>query len=82
MRIAGAYSFKNGKNHVEKKYPELLKEIRAVIAAVSAKKHLTKESKEKTMPGKMLSSPSALNEAIKQLACIHTNNDDKISKLP
>ncbi|HEX4002891.1 MAG TPA: BglII/BstYI family type II restriction endonuclease [Candidatus Acidoferrales bacterium] len=66
MIIAGGYSFKDGKHYVEKKYPTLLEEIKLVIAAVSAKDHLTKESKEKTMPGKMLYSPSALNETIKQ----------------
>lgn len=66
MRVAGVYSFKDGKGYVEQKYPKLLDEIHAVIAAVSAKDHLTKESKEKTMPGKMLYSPVALNETIKE----------------
>lgn len=66
MIIAGVYSFKNGKGFIEKKYPKLLDEIRQVIAAVIAKDHMTKESKEKTMPGMMLYSPSALNETIKQ----------------
>ncbi len=66
MIIAGVYSFKDGKEYVEKKYPTLLKEIRAVVAAVSAKDYRKKVSKEKTMPGKMLYDPSALNETIKK----------------
>lgn len=65
MRIAGVYSFKDGKEQVEKKYPALLKEIKAVTSVVSAEEHRTKESKEKTMLGKMLFDPSALNETIK-----------------
>jgi hypothetical protein len=63
--IAGEYSFKNGKEQVEKNYPTLLKEIKAVISAVLAEEHRTKESKEKTMLGKMLFDPTALNETIK-----------------
>ena len=65
MIIAGVYSFKGGKEYVEEKYPELVKEIRLVIAAVSAEDHRTKESKEKTMVGQMLFNPGALNETIK-----------------
>jgi len=63
--IAGQFSFKNGEERVEKNYPTLLKEIKAVISAVSAEKHRTKKSKEKTMLGKMLFDPTALNETIK-----------------
>lgn len=66
MIVAGAYSFKNGKDYVEKKYPALLKEILTVIGSVSARDHHTKKSKEKTMRGQMLYSPPALNETIKK----------------
>jgi len=65
LRIAGIYSFKRGKEQVEKKYPALLKEIKSVIAAVSAETHRTKVSEEKTMMGKMLYDPTALNKTIK-----------------
>ena len=65
VRIAGEYSFKNGTKQVENNYPTLLKEIKAVISAVSAEEHRTKKSKEKTMPGRMLFDPTALNETIK-----------------
>lgn len=66
MIIAGEYSFNNGKKYVEKKYPALLREIRAVIGSVSAKEHHTKKSREKTMRGQMLYSPPALNETFKK----------------
>lgn len=67
MIIAGMYSFKGGKEYVEAHYPHLLKEIEQVIAAVSAGRHITKKSKEKTMRGKMLYNPRALNKAFKRL---------------
>jgi hypothetical protein len=66
MIVAGVYSFKGGKEYVEKAYPTLLREIRAVITVVSAKDHRTKESREKTMRGRMLYDPAALNETIKK----------------
>jgi hypothetical protein len=66
MIIAGIFSFNNGKAAVEKKYPHLLKEIESVISSVNAIEHITKESKEKTMKGKMLYNPSALNISFKK----------------
>lgn len=66
MRIAGIYSFNNGKKAVTDKYPDLLREVKASIAAVDASKCRTKESEEKTMSGTMLFSPVALNNAFKQ----------------
>lgn len=65
MRIAGIFSFNNGREVVRRKYPHLLKEIENVIAAVRAEDHLTKKSKEKTMPGKLLYSPRSMNNAFK-----------------
>jgi hypothetical protein len=65
MRIVGIYSFNGGKEAVEAKYPHLLDEVKQVIASVDANQHKTKESKEKTMPGRMLFSPPSLNGAIK-----------------
>jgi Restriction endonuclease BglII len=65
MRIAGIYSFNKGQKVVQKQYPELLAEVTASIEAIDASSCKTKESKEKTMPGAMLFSPVALNEAIK-----------------
>jgi hypothetical protein len=65
MNIAGIFSFNGGTEQVQKRYPELLKEIIGVIQSIDAKSCKTKESKEKTMKGELLYSPSALNECFK-----------------
>ncbi len=62
MTILGKYSFAGGEDFIQGKYPELLHEIEEAIASVDASKCLVKESKEKTMMGKMLYSPVALND--------------------
>lgn len=67
MTILGKYSFNDGADFIQRKYPELLKEIEDAITNVDASKCLVKESKEKTMLGKMLYSPVALNEEFKRL---------------
>ena len=66
MIIAGEYSFNGGKEVVNEKYGHLLKEIKSIITKVDTEKHRTKKSKEKTMPGKMLYSPKALNKTFKK----------------
>lgn len=66
MIIAGSFSFKGGGEHIERYYPNLLREIRNIIAAVDSASHKTKVSKEKTMPGKMLFDPKALNRTFKK----------------
>ena len=65
MVIAGEYPFNNGLERIREKYPHLLDEIYEIIQAVDAQQHKTKESKEKTMPGRMLFSPPSLNKNIK-----------------
>jgi len=65
MRVLGVYSFKNGEEVVKKKYTKELKEIYSIISKINADAHITKESKEKTMPGKMLYDPKALNKSFK-----------------
>ena len=65
MIIAARYSFNGGAEVVKTKYPHLLAEVEAAIAAVSAEEHRIKESKEKTMKGQLLYSPIALNKTIK-----------------
>jgi hypothetical protein len=61
MKIAQKYSHLNGEEylivHHKKVYDELIK----IIERIDAKPLMTKESKEKTMVGKMLFSPIALN---------------------
>lgn len=65
MIIAAEYSFNNGKKIIEEKFPHYLSEIKEVISSVNASKCLTKESKEKTMKGKLLYSPTCLNNEFK-----------------
>jgi hypothetical protein len=66
MIVAGIYSFKDGQAIVENQYADELAEIRQIIAAIDSKNHLTKVSKEKTMPGRMLYNPRSLNLEISQ----------------
>lgn len=65
MIIAGKYSFKKGGEFIEQKYSQLFKEIETIVSRVDANECKTKESKEKTMPGKILYSPIKLNECFK-----------------
>lgn len=63
MKIAGIYSFNNGKEIIERVHPELVKEIKGIISSIDALKYKVKKSKEKTMRGRLLFSPIKLNEA-------------------
>jgi hypothetical protein len=65
LNIAGVYSFNRGVEVIKEKYPDLLKEVEAAVAAVDASRYRTKKSVEKTMRGRMLYSPRALNKAFK-----------------
>ena len=62
MIIAAEYSFNDG-HSIQRTHPYLLEEVEDIIASVDAIEHKIKESKESTMPGKMLYSPAALNSA-------------------
>lgn len=66
MIVAGSFSFKGGREYIERSYPRLLREIHNVIGAVDAASHKTKVSKEKTMRGKKLFNPKALNRTFKR----------------
>jgi hypothetical protein len=61
MRIAETYSHLNGEEYLLVQRPALYREIKDVIAHVDAPKCMTKKSGEKTMKGKRLYSPKALN---------------------
>src|SRR5437879_5989599 len=65
MRIAGIYSFNNGHKVVAEQYASILTEITQAITSINEEQHKSKESKEVTMPGAMLYSPSSLNKAFK-----------------
>lgn len=62
MKIAQKYSHLNGEEYLIVHHKKLYKEIVGVIESIDATKFLTKESKEKTMTGKMLYSPIELNK--------------------
>jgi len=63
MKIAHKYSHLNGEEYLLVHHDSLYKEIVSTIESIDADSLLTKESKEKTMPGKMLYSPVDLNKA-------------------
>lgn len=63
MIIAGVYSFNRGEDIITSQYLAELGEVREVIAAVDSTQCKTKASREKTMPGRILYSPRALNKA-------------------
>jgi hypothetical protein len=65
MIIAGEYSFNNGKEFIEERFPHLLDEITFAIQGIDAANHRTKISKEKSRKGKTLYSPSSLNVQFK-----------------
>jgi len=66
MNIAGIYSFKGGQEVIEARYAQELREVEQIIAAVDSTQCRTKASREKTMPGRILYSPSALNKAFQR----------------
>jgi hypothetical protein len=62
MKITQKYSHLNGEEYLIVHHKKLYKEIVETIESMDASKFLTKESKEKTMSGKMLYSPIELNK--------------------
>ena len=65
MKIAGVYSFNDGREIVEAQFAAELREVKQVITAINSEEHKTKTSREKTMPGRKLYSPRTLNKAFK-----------------
>ena len=65
MKIAGVYSFNGGKEAIEARFDTELQEAKQVIAAVDSELNKTKTSQEKTMLGKTLYNPRAMNKAFK-----------------
>lgn len=66
MRVVGKYYFNDPQRHIEKEYATELAEIYEIVGKVNAQDHHDKVSEEKTMPGKLLYSPSSLNKAFKK----------------
>jgi len=65
MQVFDTYSFKGGENFIKKNHPKELREVFEAIKSLDAALCLTKESKEKTMRGKLLFSPRDMNEYLK-----------------
>ena len=65
MRVAGIYSFNDGQAYVETNFSDELSEVLRAIEVIDAEQYRTKESREKTMPGKMLYSPVGLNKGFR-----------------
>lgn len=66
MKIAQKYSHLNGEEYLIVHHKELYDEIRETINSIDAADFLTKESKEKTMKGRMLYSPAEINKAFNE----------------
>ena len=66
MKIGAMYSHLNGFEWIQYHQKDMWSEIEQVIKGVDANEFRTKVSKEKTMRGKMLFSPSDLNKKIKE----------------
>jgi len=54
LKIVAFYSFKGGKNFILENHKSEFEEIKKIIAMVDAESCKTKESKEKTMKGRIL----------------------------
>lgn len=67
MEIIAEFSFKSGRQFISKHHSTELQEAKDVVSSLDATKLKTKISKEKTMKGKKLYSPIALNRDFKKL---------------
>ena len=65
MRIAQVYSHLNGLEYLLVRKPDLWREIQKAVRNVNASLAMEKVSREKTMLGKILLSPSKLNQLFK-----------------
>jgi hypothetical protein len=65
MRLVQQFSHLNGLEFLESRQGYILREIKEIIKTINANDHKTKISKEKTMTGKSLYNPKAINKAFK-----------------
>lgn len=64
MRVVAQYSFCHGLELITTKHRHELSEVTSAIQSVDAERFRTKESKEKTMTGRLLYAPKLINSAI------------------
>lgn len=67
MKIIAEYSHNQGKEFIKQNHSAELEQVRKIISLVDARQCKTKESEEKTMPGKMLYSPIEFNKRFTEL---------------
>jgi hypothetical protein len=79
MKIIETYSHLNGLEFLIVHQPDLWKEIQDVVSAVDAKICKTKVSEEKTMKGKLLYSPVAMNSAFSELLRSRSWKESRVS---
>ncbi len=79
MRIVEKYSHLNGLEFLIVHQPKLWKEIQDVVAEVDAEACKTKVSKEKTMKGKLLCSPIAMNASFSKLLRVRSWEESRVS---
>ena len=66
MKIKAKYSHLNGEEYLLVHRKQLWEEVQTVIEDVDAYSCRTKISREKTMPGRLLYSPTDMNKAFKE----------------
>lgn len=79
MKIVETYSHLNGLEFLIVHQPELWREIQLVVEEVDAEACKTKISKEKTMKGKLLYSPVAMNSAFSNLLRARSWEESRVS---
>lgn len=67
MKIVARYDFNGGKESVMSRYAHEFSEIEQTIHSIDATLFKTKISEEKTMPGRILFSPSEINKEFRRL---------------
>ena len=79
MKISETYSHLNGLEFLLVHQPKLWREIQDVVAKVDAEACKTKVSKEKTMKGKLLYSPVAMNSTFSKLLRARSWEESRVS---
>lgn len=82
MQVVAEYSFKNGKQFLEKHHKSELAEVKDVISSVVGAGLKTKISEEKTMMGRALYSPKALNKEFRSLFEKKGWKTGKLARIP
>jgi len=82
MQIVAQYTFNNGKRYLLKHHRPELNEVKDVISSVVGSRLKTKISKEKTMKGKALYNPKALNKEFRRLFEKKGWKTGKLARIP